>query len=58
MNYVIIALHYHVNVKQGKGKLKHFKNLRKENEICTMKYIDEICHNDQPLMLMHYMCII
>ena len=45
-------------MKDGKGKLKHLKNLMKENDICTMKYIDKICHNDQSLMLMHFMCII
>ena len=45
-------------MKEGKGKLKHLKNLMKENEICTMKYIDKICHNDELLMLMHFMCII
>ena len=45
-------------MKEGKGKLKHFKNLIKENEICTMKCIDKICHNDQSFMLMHFICII
>ena len=30
--------------KEGEGKLKHLKNLMKENEICTIKYIDKICH--------------
>ena len=45
-------------MKEGKGKLKHFKNLMKENEICTMKYNDKICHNDQSLMLIHFRCII
>ena len=44
--------------KEGKDKLKHLKNLMKENEICTMKYIDKIYHNDESLMLMHFMCII
>ena len=42
-------------MKEEKGKLKHLKNLMKENEICTMKYIDKICNNDQSLMLMHFM---
>ena len=45
-------------MKEGKGKLKHLKNLMKENEICTKKYIDKICHNDESLMLMHFICII
>ena len=45
-------------MKEGKGKLKHFKNQMKENEICTVKYIDKVCHSDQSLMLMHFMCII
>ena len=38
-------------MKEGKGKLKHLKNLMKENEICTMKYVDKICHNDQSLIV-------
>ena len=45
-------------MKEGKGKLKHLKNLMKENEICTMKYIDKIYHSYESLMLMHFMCII
>ena len=34
-------------MKEGKDKLKHFKNLMKDNEICTMKCIDKVCHNDE-----------
>ena len=45
-------------MKEGKGKLKHLKNLMKENEICTIKCINKICHNDQSFILMHFMCII
>ena len=44
-------------MKEGNGKSKHFKNLMKENEICTMKCIDKVWHNDQSWMLMHFMCI-
>ena len=45
-------------MKEGKGRLKQLKNLMKENEICTMKCIDKICHNDQSFMFMHFICII
>ena len=45
-------------MKEGKGKLKQFKNLMTENEICTMKCIDKICHNDQSFMFKHFICII
>ena len=44
-------------MKEGKGELKHFKNLMKGNEMCTMKCIDKVYHNNQSLMLMHFMCI-
>ena len=37
-------------MKEGKSKLKHLKNLLKENEICTIKYIDAIYHNDESLI--------
>ena len=45
-------------MKEGNGKLKHIKNIIKENEICTMKCIDKVCHNDESLMLMHFTHII
>ena len=45
-------------MKEGTGKLKHSKNLMGDNGICTMKCIDKVYHNDQSLMLMHFMCII
>ena len=32
-------------IKEGKGELEHLKNLMKENEICTTKCVDKICHN-------------
>ena len=38
-------------MKEGKGELKHFKNLMKEHEMCTIKCVDKICHNDQSCML-------
>ena len=45
-------------IKEGKGELKHFKNLMKEYEICTTKCIDKRYHNDQSLMLIYFICII
>ena len=45
-------------MKEGKGKLKCFKNLIKVNEICTMKCMGKICHNDQSFILMNFICII
>ena len=45
-------------MKEGNGKLKHFKNIMQDNEICTMKCIDKVFHIDQSLMLMHFICII
>ena len=38
-------------MKEGKGELKHFKNLMKEHEMCTIKCANEICHNDHSCML-------
>ena len=38
-------------MKEGKGELKHLKNLMKEHEMCTIKCVDKICHNDQSCML-------
>ena len=45
-------------MKKEKGKLNHFKNLIKENEICTMKCVDKIYSIDQSFMLMPFICII
>ena len=33
-------------MKEGKGELKHFKNLMMEHKICTIKCVDKISHND------------